>query len=337
MYWSVVGRRLIGRSVPLLMATLLLAFGCTPTPKPVVPANAPSPDIAQLWSEPTDFAARDLFYGAGGPDLMPLPKSVFTLIAKDDKGFSPGYDVRDLPGRKWSVKYGPEAQSEVVASRITWAVGYRQPPTYHVADWQLVGADIAPDAAPAGRFRPELPGWQYRGTWSWARNPFVGTQPYRGLIVLMHVLSNWDLLDQNTALYAVDPPVRGASVVYVVRDLGGALGRAKGLPVSGSRNDIDDFEEQGFIKGVGKDGYVRFDDTRWRHEKLYRHITPADIRWTCDLLRRLSPRQWEDAFRAARYEPALANRFIRRLQEKVQMGLMLGGAPDERSARVGRP
>jgi len=125
--------------------------------------------------------------------------------------------------------------------------------------------------------------------------------------------------------------------VYVVRDLGGALGRAKGLPVSGSRNDIDDFEEQGFIKGVGRDGYVRFDDTRWRHEKLYRHITPADIRWTCDLLRRLSPRQWEDAFRAARYEPALANRFIRRLQEKVQMGLMLGGAPDERSARVGRP
>ena len=77
MYWSVVGRRLIGRSVPLLMATLLLAFGCTPTPKPVVPANAPSADLAQLWSEPTDIAARDLFHGPGGPDLMPLPKSVF--------------------------------------------------------------------------------------------------------------------------------------------------------------------------------------------------------------------------------------------------------------------
>jgi hypothetical protein len=26
-YWSVIGHRLIGRSLPLLMATLLLAFG----------------------------------------------------------------------------------------------------------------------------------------------------------------------------------------------------------------------------------------------------------------------------------------------------------------------
>src|SRR6266446_7791990 len=77
LYWSLVGRRLIGRSVPLLMATLLLAFGCRPTPKPVVAANAPSPDIAELWSEPTDIAARDLLHGPGGPDLMPLPKSAF--------------------------------------------------------------------------------------------------------------------------------------------------------------------------------------------------------------------------------------------------------------------
>jgi hypothetical protein len=28
MYWSTVGTRLIGRSIPLLMATLLLALGC---------------------------------------------------------------------------------------------------------------------------------------------------------------------------------------------------------------------------------------------------------------------------------------------------------------------
>jgi len=173
----VVGRRLIGRSVPLLMATLLLAFGCTPTPKPAVPGEALFPDIAQLWSEPTDIAARDLFHGPGDPDLMPLSKSVFTLIAKDDKGFSPGYHVRDLLGRQWSVKYGPEAQSEVVASRITWAVGYHQPPIYHVADWQLIGADVAPDAAPPARFAPSGPACTTaargpgRATRSWGRSP----------------------------------------------------------------------------------------------------------------------------------------------------------------------
>jgi hypothetical protein len=337
-YLSQVGHRLVVRSLPLLLSAVLLALGCTPPPRPVTLADAPRPDFAQLWSEPTDIAARDLFHGPGGPELAPLPSSVFTFLAKDETGFSPGYDVRDIPGLKWSVKYGPEAQSEVVASRITWALGYHQPPTYHVASWRLIGGDIPPDAAPPARFRPELPGWRRTGHWSWARNPFVGTPPYRGLIVLMHVLSNWDLLDENTAIYAVDPPVGGARILYVVQDLGAALGKTKPPPTSGTRNDIDDFEQQGFIKGVGKDGYVRLDDTHWRHEKLYAHITPEDVRWTCDRLSRLSTRQWHDAFRAARYEPALAERFIRRLQEKVQMGRVLGGGePAARTARAGRP
>jgi hypothetical protein len=338
MSWSMIGHRLIVRTLPLLMSAVLLAFGCTPTPKPVMPADATRPDMAQLWSEPADIEARDLFNGPGGPDLMPLPNSVFTFIAKDKTGFSPGYDVRDVPGMKWSVKYGPEAQSEVVASRISWSLGYHQPPMYHVDQWRLIGGDIPPDAAPPGRFRPELPGWKQKGSWSWARNPFVGTQPYRGLIVLMHVLSNWDLLDDNTTIYEVDTPVRGARTLYVVRDLGAALGKTKSPTTTGIRNDIEAFEKQGFIKGVTKDGYVRLDDTHWRHEKLYDQITPEDVRWTCDRLRRLSPRQWADAFRAARYDPALADRFIRRLQEKVQMGSLLRGSdPAERTARAGRP
>ena len=32
--------------------------------------------------------------------------------------------------REWSLKLGPEAQSEVVASRLLWAIGFHQPPTY---------------------------------------------------------------------------------------------------------------------------------------------------------------------------------------------------------------
>jgi hypothetical protein len=337
-YLSQIGHRLVGRTLPLLMAAVLLAFGCTPSPKPVTPADGARPDLAQLWSEPTDIATRDLFNGPGGPELAPLPNSVFTFLAKDQSGYSPGYDVRDVPGMKWSVKYGPEAQSEVVASRITWALGYHQPPTYHVAGWRLVGGDIPPDAAPPSRFRPELPEWHRQGSWQWARNPFVGTQPYRGLIVLMHVLSNWDLLDENTAIYAVDKPVHGARTLYVVQDLGAALGKTKAPTTTGVRNDIESFERQGFIKGVTKDGYVQLDDTHWRHEKLYTQLTPEDVRWTCDRLGRLSTQQWHDAFRAAHYEPALAERFIRRLQEKVRMGRALGGTePAERTARAGRP
>ena len=136
----------------------------------------------------------------------------------------------------------------------------------------------------------------------------------------------------------MDKPVRGARTLYVVAGPRRRAGKDEGADDPGVRNDIDAFERQGFIKGVTKDGYVQLDDTHWRHEKLYAQITPEDIRWTCDRLGRLSPRQWHDAFRAAQYEPALAERFIRRLQEKVRMGQVLGGGePAARTARAGRP
>jgi hypothetical protein len=325
-YWSLVWHKFLVRALPLLMATLLLALGCgkvrRPTPRAVVPEGA-TPQVAQLWVEPTDLARRDLFHGPGGRELMPAPGSRFTFLAKDKSGWSPGWEVRDAAGRKWDVKQGPEAQSEIVASRLAWALGYHQPPTYYVEDWKLVGVD-APSPQPPGRFRPELPGWRRQGSWEWARNPFVDTQPYRGLVVLMHILSNWDLLDENTALYEVDRPVGGARTLYVVRDVGAALGRSRSLPGQATRNDVEDFESQGFIKDVDEDGYVRFDDTRWHHHKLYQRVRPADVRWTCERLARLTADQWRDAFRAARYEQAAADRFIRKLDEKVRVGLALG-------------
>jgi hypothetical protein len=44
MSWSTIGQRLIVRTLPLLMSAVLLAFGCTPAPRPVAPADAPRPD-----------------------------------------------------------------------------------------------------------------------------------------------------------------------------------------------------------------------------------------------------------------------------------------------------
>jgi hypothetical protein len=331
MYWTLVWHKLALRALPLILATLLLAMGCasvrqTPTPRPARPEGAPAPHSAQLWSEPMDLATRDLFYGAGGPALMPDVGGRFTFLAKDDTGFSPGWDVRDPRGTKWDVKLGPEAQSEVVASRIVWAMGYHQPPTYYVPEWTLEGGD-APGPQPPGRFRPQPPGWRRAGEWSWARNPFVGTQPYRGLVVLMHVLSNWDLLDRNTALYELEAPVGGARTLYVVQDLGAALGKARSLPGKATRNDIDDFETQGFIKGVDEEGFVRFDDTRWKHENLYSRVQPRDVAWMCERLGRLTDRQWRDAFRAGGYETSVADRYIARLRDKVRVGLALGNQP----------
>jgi hypothetical protein len=316
-------------AVLALSAATPAFLGCAkvhrPSPRVASPESGPPPSLAALWSDPADLAQRDLFHGPGGRALAPAPGGSFTFVAKDTTGFSPGWDVRDASGRVWDVKQGPEAQSEVVASRLLWAAGYHQPPTYYVPEWTLVGGP-EPGRQGPGRFRPQVDGWRKKGTWEWARNPFVGTPPYRGLVVLMHMLSNWDLLDRNTARYDVDPATAGAPTLYLVQDVGAALGKARSLPGQASRNDVDDFETQGFVKGLDRDGYVVFDDTRWQHHNLYERVSPADVRWAAQRLLRLTPQQWQDAFRAGGYEPSVADRFIGKIKEKVRLGMALGDA-----------
>jgi hypothetical protein len=69
-------------------------------------------------------------------------------------------------------------------------------------------------------------------------------------------------------------------------------------------------------------GYVRF-DYHGRPGVLFERISPADVRWVCQRLAALSDRQLQDAFRAAGYPKAIADRFIRRLEQKIAEGLRL--------------
>jgi hypothetical protein len=313
------------RALAACLALAVLAAGCVAIPRkmrstakaPLTPAQ-----MAELWVEPADIASRDLFHGPGGAALMPAPSTRFQFVKKDTKGFSWGWDVKDASGMDWAVKYGPEAHSEVVASRLIWAIGFHQPPTYFVERWIIEGGTV-PGVKPPSRFRPDLPGRKRVGEWSWRRNQFVDTQPFRGLLVMMRILNNWDLLDRNTAIYELDREEEGARRWFVVIDTGASFGRTRIVPDSGTRNDIEDFEQQGFIKGVDVDGYVRFDDLGRFHRELFGTLTPADVKWTCERLDRLTSQQWADAFRAAGYEEAIAARFIRRIREKVAAGLAL--------------
>src|SRR6266540_2502689 len=102
-------------------------------PDPVDPA-----EVAQLWTEPADMEDRDLFAGPWGLEAAPKPDDVYSFVAEKKGGFSPGYDVKSPDGTAWSVKMGPEAQTEVVASRLLWAVGFHQPPVYYLPQWTLV-------------------------------------------------------------------------------------------------------------------------------------------------------------------------------------------------------
>ena len=87
----------------------------------------------------------------------------------------------------------------------------------------------------------------------------------------------------------------------------------------GTRNNIDHFESQGFIKRVDE-GRVSF-DFRTFYSAVVDLVRPSDVRWTAELLNRLTDAQWDDAFRAADYSPDVRARFIRKIKAKIAEGL----------------
>jgi hypothetical protein len=275
--------------------------------------------MAELWVDPDP--RRDLFWGVGGRRLAPDPSVTYTVVDIKRTGFSRGYDVKGPDGREWSVKFPPEAGPEVVASRILWAVGYHQPPVYYLPRWSAGDAPL-PNPQEAARFRedePDLNGLDPAGTWSYYENPFVDTVQMKGLLVLHVMLGNSDLKDDNNRIYELRRPFERARRWYVARDLGHTFGRTGVLDAP--RGDVDVFEKTPFIKGV-EEGRVRF-DWRGRHDALLEAISPADVRWICGRLQRLTAEQWQDAFRAGGIEGEAAERFIRRMHQKIREGLAL--------------
>lgn len=63
-----------------------------------------------------------------------------------------------------------------------------------------------------------------------------------------------------------------------------------------------------------------------RHRELLGILTPADVRWAAERWSVLTPEQWNAAFDAAGYAPPVAERYIRKLQQKVTQGLTFARA-----------
>ena len=283
--------------------------------------------MAELWREPADLETRDLLIGPTAGVPRPDPAR-FTFIKADSAGYSPGYDVRDQNGIEWSVKLGDEAQTEVVASRILWAIGYHQVPTYYLTTWSMDGG---PGGHPGpGRFRPTLPNAKVAGDWAWRENPFAHTRPFKGLVVANLIINNWDWKTSNNKIYDLVSPDGTVERRYMVRDLGASFGKSDAPALTrfigarvaqGNRNDLEDFEGQGFVKGVAGNR-VEFD-----YGGIYRYVvdtvTVDDVVWTCRLLSRLSDEQWKAAFTAGGYPSDQTARFITKLKSKIAEGLAL--------------
>jgi hypothetical protein len=304
----------------LLIVGLIAASGCATAMRSTLGRAPTSAELAPFWLEPA--GKRDIVYGSGGPSLAPRADAVYRLLKREQGGFSPKVEVEDPSGMKWSVKMGDEAQSEVTASRIAWALGYRQPPGYYLRQWQIRDEAGVHPMGP-GRFRPHADFIDARGPWLWRSNPFVSSVQFRGLLVLMMVLNSSDLKDENNEIYEVRRPGRKPEMWYTVKDLGSSLGQTGW--VYPKRNDIEHFEKEDFISGI-EDGYVRF-AFRGHFKDLIERIRPEDVHWLCGRLKRLTPAQWRDAFHAGGYDEQTTARYLRKIDEKIAQGLSVGRGP----------
>jgi hypothetical protein len=308
--------------LPMLIA-LYYPF-CTARVQPTMPPReAP---MEEFWQRPNDLARRDLFHGPWGSGRAPDPDAIYTFVERKQQGTNPGITVEDSRGRQWHVKQPPhndqgaEGPIEVTLSRVLSAVGYHQPPVYFLPALAVKDARGI-HAEPGGRFRLDEKSIKHIGAWSWQQNPFVGMRPYQGLLVMLMMFNSSDIKNENNALYEVKQHGDSVGHWYVVRDLGTALGEIGRL--APQRGDTDIFEREPFITGV-KDGFVQFNYHGW-HQELFKRITPGDVAWASELLGQLSDQQWSDAFRAGGFAPAVADRFIGRLHQKIAEGRRLGG------------
>jgi hypothetical protein len=316
----------------VLLVTVLTA-SCAGLSAPKASVDPAKANLGELWMAPSDLATRNFFDGPSAA-LAPAESARYDLVAVDSKGYSGGYDVRDRQGVTWSVKIGKEAQPEVAVSRVLSGLGFHQPPVYLVHDWQLGGA-TGVDAASLrmARFRRDVEEATVVGDWSWYENPFVGTEPFQGLVVVNLMLNNWDWKTSNNKIYDVRDARTGPTRMYVVRDLGASLGRTnfpkflKWTPMrgmgQGTRNDVEGFEKQGFIKSI--DGQqVKF-HYNGIHRQLVDTITVKDVVWAARLMSRVSDDQWRDAFRAGGFTAAQQQRYVEKLKSKIRDGLALAG------------
>ena len=320
-------------SLPAVLA-MYLPF-CAAEIKPTLtPLDAPP---ATLWAGASNVTEQDLYNGPWGVDLSPAASDRYVLIQRKHTGINPGLSVRDSIGRQWNVKQAAsndwnEGPVEVVVSRVLSAVGYHQPPIYYLPSFTLVD-DWGSHVEPGGRFRLSHRDLKDHGEWSWQQNPFVGTTPYQGLLVILMMFNSSDLKNSNNTVYEYRG-ANGREHRYVVRDLGTALGSTGRLVPEKGRPDV--FARLGFIREV-RDGFAEFEYYGWHQELVRRRITPADVRWASDLLAQLTDRQWADAFRAGGYSPEVAMQFIGAIRRKIAQGQQLSSASGRLGGDGGTP
>jgi hypothetical protein len=303
------------------------------------PAKEPSSaqHAAVLWKDPGDIKSKDLLNGPGGEKHHPqLPVK---FLKEDKHGQNSKFDVEDANGTKWKAKLGIEAQPEVVATRLLWAIGYFTNENYFIPNLEVKnlpshlhrgqGHVTSPDHVDGARLQRHRGNEKKEANWNWQHNPFVGTREFNGLRVMMAFLSNWDLKDENNAIFTD----KDGQQQYLVTDVGTAFGPSgTRYTEAGSKNNLKAYRESKFVEKVTPT-YVDFNFPR--HPPLVHIIDPphychiihmhwvgnrvprADAKWLGSLLAQLNTDQILDAFRAGGYPPDKAAAFTKVVQSRI--------------------
>ncbi len=293
---------------------------------------------AVLWRDPGHIRTRDLYYGPGSKELAPAPP--FHFIKEVTEGGMPKFDVTDANGVKWRVKLGPEAQAETVSSRLVWAVGYNAEESYyfdrvHVDGMQRLSRGqkfVQGDSVIGARFEPRRKNVERGANWDWNKNPFKGTRELNGLKTMMVLLNNWDTFKKNNRVLRVKD---SGEDVYTVTDLGATMGAAGGIGGRRSKNNANDFSRSRFVSNT-KDGKVKFAyDLKPKKLGILSAIWPPyyfrqryatnrmnkvplqDAAWIGSQLSQLSDNQLRDTFRAAGYDKATTEQYVRTLRTRI--------------------
>lgn len=338
--------RLISKLFLLLIVAMTVGVARSQSPDAEKEEKKASSATPILWRDPGDLSSRDLRYGPGAPHLEPAPP--FRFLEEDKSGESPKFQVRDARGVKWVVKLGEEAQSETVATRLVWAVGYFAEEAWY---FDRVSIGRLPKLSRGNefvgrrgvvrgaRFEPRRENVKRGAKWDWDKNAFRGTPELSGLKVLMILLNNYDARAENNRVLH---PTGLSEAHHYVTDLGATLGKADGLGGRRSKNNLKDFLSTRFVIGVEDDGSVEFDyDTRptklgmlsvvyppyyrsqVKKEQSMRGIPVAHARWIGSLLSQLSDAQLRQAFDAARYDSRTANTYVRSLRQRINQLIRL--------------
>jgi len=249
----------------------------------------------------------------------------------------------DENGVKWRVKLGVEARPEVVATRLVWAVGYYANEDYFVPELRVEGMPhlkrgqnlVSKDGTVHNvRLKRSLKGEEKIRDWKWSDNPFTRQRQLNGLRVMMALLNNWDLKDENNAVYEEKHGDSGSPELhYAVSDLGASFGTTgPSLTHSMSMGNLKAYQHSKFIRKTTSE-YVDFYvpsrpaliylatpkeffsrvDMRW----IGSHIPRSDAQWIGGLLAQLSPDQIRDAFRAAGYTPDQVNAYAAVVEGRI--------------------